>query len=172
MNMTKIRRRASAVVEDVRENVKDAAVQVKNAIDQAHLSSILNRLDTLRIDPPAWSFKQFLILIVILGCVAGGFAWYFYHEGWNARGADFEVEKERLVARARAEDRVIINRLNMELELARRMVMAAQQRAADADERAEKAVNDLLLHGNNGADITLAPDMVETLNRMIREVNK
>jgi hypothetical protein len=164
MDLTRIRRRARAAVDDVRDEFETAVLAA-----QARGAALIDRLDTLRSSAPGWSLKQALVLVVIVAASAAGFAWFFYDMGWDKRGAQFEAERRTLEARIRAEERALINRLNLELELARRMVEAANQRAAQADERAAKAVEDLLLHSN---DPVLSPETIDVVNRMIAEANR
>lgn len=124
MKLAEAKDRAAAAVERVRDTAIETAVRIREG-------EILDRLRRLRVDPPEWSLKQLLILVIAVFAIGYGIHWFSYSSGWKARGASFEAERRAMTEKVARENDELRRDLEAEIAELKRQITGEIADAAD-----------------------------------------
>ena len=140
-------------------------------MDTRLAETAITALDRWRYDPPAWSGRQIVIMVVLAMAFAGGLYLMGRSHGYMLRGARFDAEMKAMVAKTRAEDQARLTQIQAELDAER---SKAQIEAARFEKQEAALVEALTaaakMPATPVAGACEAP--VAPLNAVISEVNR
>jgi uncharacterized protein HemX len=126
MKIAEVKDRATAAVEQVRDAAVEAAVRIREG-------EILDQLRRLKVDPPSWSLKQLLVLVLVIAVLGFGIYWLSYDRGWDARGAAFEQERREMTEKVTRENEQLVRELKAEIAELKRQIAGEIANAASLD---------------------------------------
>lgn len=149
----------------------DFEAEARTALEsvRARYDATMARLDAIRYDPPTWSLRQFLLLLLALGAITLAVYFTGRTHGRAAQGGDFASAQSGLQAKAGAEDAQRAARLEADLAAARHSLEEAEKRRSMAESALAAALADTAKGTKAGSPGAVS---AASINKVIREVSK
>lgn len=114
-------------------NLSDVKDRVDEIVDKAirQRDEVLKRIELVKVDPPAWSLKHLLFLVIAVFAIGYGIHWLSYNSGWSARGADFEKQRQQMTEKVEADNEQLVRELKAEIDELKRQISGDIAKAAN-----------------------------------------